>query len=103
MGSMDSNNSKNLYLSDMTAVKIPEELEDYITVNGVNDLFEVLDINGDGIVSEAQFKLGVLNFAQCQKASTETTPLLKLLRMMRRYNDGSESTLRMIQQRMTVS
>jgi len=83
---LDAEHTGLLKLKQFTSVQsaqLPVVLEQYMTVNSADDLFEVLDMDGDGVVTENEFVYGVLNFADCGAASTETVLLLKIMKMVR--------------------
>merc|ERR1712196_308717 len=61
------------------SVKLPRELQDVLKPDKLVDLFEFLDVDGSGELSEVEFVEGVSHMA-LMHIPVETTQILQLLR-----------------------
>merc|ERR1740138_67622 len=65
------------------SVKLPAELRDVLKPDKLVDLFEFLDVDGSGELTETEFVEGVSHLA-LMNVPVETTQILQLLRHNRR-------------------
>merc|ERR1719468_561781 len=61
---------------------MPEEMQGCLTLGSVAELFEILDVDNSGLVTEEEFIEGIMNFC-IFAAPVETIQMLKLIKMMR--------------------
>merc|ERR1711971_1287133 len=82
---LDSEAKSAVSFNELTALDVstmPEEIQACLELSSVAELFDILDIDGSGLVTEEEFIEGIMNFCVLG-APVETVQILKLIKMLR--------------------
>merc|ERR1712206_20794 len=97
MGILDGNEDRTLTRGELANCvdDLPDVLKDVVQKGGIGELFEMLDKDGHGEISEEEFTSGVFQL-MFSDTSPATMQELKLLRHLKKKSEDISTSLRKI-------